>query len=90
MRGKINVFYKLTCNLIWQAQSCKTSFKYKKECCFHIVEVALFVGKYTTFMNENDVNIFRKYNYCVTHYTSTYYKTYCFAFQKWLFCTVKA
>ena len=41
-------------------------------------------------MNENDVNIFRKYNYRVTHYTSVYYKTYCFAFQKRLFCTVKA
>ena len=38
----------------------------------------------------NSVNIFHKHNYCITNSASTYYKTYCFAFQKRLFCTVKA
>ena len=36
------------------------------------------------------VNIFHKHNYCIIHYVSTYYKTYCFTFQKRLFCNVKA
>ncbi|ATV26195.1 hypothetical protein CTM62_05370 [Prevotella intermedia] len=36
------------------------------------------------------VNIFHKHNYRVTVLLSTYCKTYCFAFQKRLFCTVKA
>ncbi len=36
------------------------------------------------------VNIFQKRGSCVTRYASMYYKTYCFAFQKRLFCTVKA
>ena len=36
------------------------------------------------------VNIFHKYNYCVTVFLSAHYKTYCFAFQKRRFCTVKA
>ncbi len=68
----------------------RLGFKYKKECCFHIVEVALFVSEYTTFIDEINVNIFRKRSYCVTHYTSTHYKTYCLAFQNRRFCTVKA
>ncbi|PJI27918.1 hypothetical protein CTM58_07480 [Prevotella intermedia] len=36
------------------------------------------------------VNIFHKYNHCITTLLSTLYKTYCFTFQKRLFCTVKA
>ena len=36
------------------------------------------------------VNIFHKRIYCVTRYLSMVCKTYCFAFQKRLFCTVKA
>ena len=40
--------------------------------------------------DNKDVNIFHKHNYCITRSTSTHYKTYCFAFQKWLFYTVKA
>ena len=36
------------------------------------------------------VNIFHKHSYCVTVLLSVYYKTYCFAFQKRRFCTVKA
>ena len=39
---------------------------------------------------ERHVNIFHKHNYCITIYMSVVYKTYCFAFQKRLFCTVKA
>ena len=39
---------------------------------------------------DRGVNIFRKYNYCITTCISTLCKTYCFAFQKRLFCTVKA
>ena len=35
------------------------------------------------------VNIFHKRNYCVTTSLSAYCKTYCFAFQKRLFCKVK-
>ncbi|APW31335.1 hypothetical protein BWX39_00930 [Prevotella intermedia ATCC 25611 = DSM 20706] len=40
--------------------------------------------------DNRGVNIFRKRNYRVTALSSTHYKTYCFAFQKRLFCTVKA
>ncbi|PDP67389.1 hypothetical protein CLI70_11430 [Prevotella intermedia] len=36
------------------------------------------------------VNIFHKRNYNVTTSLSAHCKTYCFAFQKRLFCTVKA
>ncbi|OWP30824.1 hypothetical protein CBG57_06560 [Prevotella nigrescens] len=36
------------------------------------------------------VNIFHKHNYHVIHLLSMRCKTYCFAFQKRLFCTVKA
>ena len=36
------------------------------------------------------VNIFHKRNCCVTILLPVYYKTYCFAFQKRRFCTVKA
>ncbi|PDP82981.1 hypothetical protein CLI69_01950 [Prevotella intermedia] len=36
------------------------------------------------------VNIFRKRVYCVIVSLSMCYKTCCFAFQKRLFCTVKA
>ena len=35
------------------------------------------------------VNIFQKSGDCVTVYLSIHYKTYCFAFQKRLFCNVK-
>ncbi len=40
--------------------------------------------------NNKSVNIFRKNSYHITLSVSTYYKTYCFAFQKRRFCTVKA
>ena len=40
--------------------------------------------------DNKPVNIFSQDNYCVTFCLSAYYKTYCFAFQKRLFCTVKA
>ena len=36
------------------------------------------------------VNIFHKYSYHLTILLSVHYKTYCFAFQKRRFCTVKA
>jgi len=36
------------------------------------------------------VNLFHKRNYCLTCCLSRYCKTYCFAFQKRLFYTVKA
>ncbi len=39
---------------------------------------------------EKCVNIFRKHIYRITALLSTYCKTYCFAFQKRRFCTVKA
>ncbi|APW35049.1 hypothetical protein BWX40_01290 [Prevotella intermedia] len=39
---------------------------------------------------ENNVKNFSKHIYHVTSSLSTHYKTYCFAFQKRLFCTVKA
>ncbi|ATV26532.1 hypothetical protein CTM62_07255 [Prevotella intermedia] len=39
---------------------------------------------------ENAVNIFRKCNCRITPLLSMRCKTYCFAFQKRLFCTVKA
>ncbi|AFJ08912.1 hypothetical protein PIN17_A0733 [Prevotella intermedia 17] len=40
--------------------------------------------------DNKGVNIFQKHNYGIILYTSACYKTYCFAFQKRLFCTVKA
>ena len=40
--------------------------------------------------DKESVNIFSKIIHWVTHYLSTLYKTYCFAFQKRLFCTAKA
>ena len=39
---------------------------------------------------DKSVNIFYKGTYSVTISLSMRCKTYCFAFQKWLFCTVKA
>ena len=41
-------------------------------------------------VRQNAVNIFYTRNYRITDYTPTLYKTYCFAFQKRRFCTVKA
>ena len=49
-----------------------------------------FTLSYERKENNKGINIFHKYNYCVTLYLSVYCKTYCFAFQKRLFCTVKA
>ena len=49
-----------------------------------------FTSFYEREENNKCVNIFRKHNYCVTLYPSVYCKTYCFAFPKRLFCTVKA
>ncbi|PJF01222.1 hypothetical protein CUB97_08280 [Prevotella intermedia] len=40
--------------------------------------------------SDNYVKIFYKYISRVTNSLSTLYKTYCFAFQKRRFCTVKA
>jgi len=40
--------------------------------------------------NKSCVNIFRKHIYRIITLLSTHYKTYCFAFQKRRFCTVKA
>ena len=70
-------------------------FEILKSCCTKSVVKLGYYIEYvgiTCFMVEknNSVNIFRKYNYCITCYASAYYKTYCFAFQKRLFCTVKA
>ena len=39
---------------------------------------------------DKSVNIFYKEIYRVTISLSMRCETYCFAFQKWLFCTVKA
>ena len=50
-------------------------------------EITLF---YERKEGNKGVNIFHRYNYHVNRYASTPCKTYCFAFQKWLFCTVKA
>ena len=40
--------------------------------------------------NNKSVNIFRKSSYYITHSVSAHYKSYCFAFPKRRFCTVKA
>ena len=40
--------------------------------------------------NNKSVNIFRKNSYRITLSVSMHYKTYCFAFPKRRFCTVKA
>ena len=39
---------------------------------------------------DKSINIFYKETYRVTISLSMRCKTYCLAFQKWLFCTVKA
>ncbi len=41
-------------------------------------------------VDKKTVNIFHRSNCRITFCLSTYYKTYCFAFQKRRFCTVKA
>ncbi|ATV29525.1 hypothetical protein CTM63_09815 [Prevotella intermedia] len=46
----------------------------------------LYIGK----TGNKCVNIFHKHNYRITTCISKLCKTYCFAFQKRLFCTVKA
>ncbi|ATV52120.1 hypothetical protein CTM50_03050 [Prevotella intermedia] len=38
---------------------------------------------------NRSVNIFHKLRYCITISASAHYKTYCFAFQKRLFCNAK-
>ncbi|PDP68253.1 hypothetical protein CLI70_07040 [Prevotella intermedia] len=48
---------------------------------------ALFFRRKT---DDKIVNIFHKDNCCLTCSLPTFYKTYCFAFQKRRFCTVKA
>ena len=45
---------------------------------------------YIRVKGKNCVNIFRKHIYRITALLSTHCKTYCFAFQKRRFCTVKA
>ena len=52
-------------------------------------------SRYTESINRQkegnkNVNIFQQYIYFITHSLPTHYKTYCFAFQKRRFCTVKA
>ena len=44
----------------------------------------------TSVKGNKNVNIFHKQSYRATICLSTHYKTYCFTFQKRLFCTVKA
>ncbi|PDP81739.1 hypothetical protein CLI69_07715 [Prevotella intermedia] len=44
----------------------------------------------TSVKSNKVVNIFHKQFYYTTLCLSKHYKTYCFAFQKRLFCTVKA
>ncbi len=43
----------------------------------------------TSVKGSKNVNIFHKQSYYTTLCLSAHYKTYCFAFQKRLFCTVK-
>ena len=45
---------------------------------------------YSRKKGDNCVNIFHKQSYHITNCISRLYKTYCFAFQKRRFCTVKA
>ncbi|PIK16769.1 hypothetical protein CTI16_11225 [Prevotella intermedia] len=40
--------------------------------------------------DNKSVKIFYKHKYCITFSLSTLCKTYCFAFQKRRFCTIKA
>ncbi|PJI27353.1 hypothetical protein CTM58_04155 [Prevotella intermedia] len=40
--------------------------------------------------DDKTVNIFHKSSHCLTCSLPAFYKTYCFAFQKRRFCTVKA
>ena len=59
-------------------------------CCGTIQKSSKGNLLYTRKKDESRVNIFHKHNYYITTYISTLYKTYCFAFQKRRFCTVKA
>ncbi|ATV29465.1 hypothetical protein CTM63_09450 [Prevotella intermedia] len=60
----------------------------KKTVAYPILCYGLFV--YRQKAGSKSVNIFHKYNYHITALLPTLYKTYCFAFQKRRFCTVKA
>ena len=59
-------------------------------CCGTIQKSSKDNLLYAQKKDDNCVNIFHKRNYRITTYISTLYKTYCFAFQKRRFCTVKA
>ena len=59
-------------------------------CCGTIQKSSKDNLLYAQKKDDNCVNIFHKHNYCITAYISALYKTYCFAFQKRRFCTVKA
>ncbi|PDP67469.1 hypothetical protein CLI70_10990 [Prevotella intermedia] len=53
-------------------------------------KISCNVAYYISGNGERRVNIFHKHGCCITIYMSAFYKTYCFAFQKRLFCAVKA
>ena len=50
------------------------------------LDTLLYIGG----KRNKDLNIFHKHIFRLTHSLSTHCKTYCFAFQKRRFCTVKA
>ncbi|ATV31769.1 hypothetical protein CTM45_09935 [Prevotella intermedia] len=60
----------------------------KKTVAYPILCYGLFVYRQKT--GSKSVNIFHNHNYHITTCISTPCKTYCFAFQKRRFCTVKA
>ncbi|PJI19244.1 hypothetical protein CTM53_11920 [Prevotella intermedia] len=59
-------------------------------CCLAILKKQKYFLSNKWKDDENCVNIFHKHIYRITALLSTHYKTYCFAFQKRRFCTVKA
>ncbi|SUB95858.1 Uncharacterised protein [Prevotella intermedia] len=72
---------------MWQADS--FSFLHSKA-LFRCLQYCPCKPFYMAKKDDRDVNIFHKYNYSITTCISIRCKTYCFAFQKRLFCTVKA
>ena len=69
-------------------------FSYLQKDYQYLLWIAIQLRPYSSFYKRKTdyktVNIFRKHSYRLTISLSTHCKTYCFAFQKRLFCTVKA
>ncbi|EGQ14487.1 hypothetical protein HMPREF9419_1367 [Prevotella nigrescens ATCC 33563] len=67
-----------------------TTFLKSCYCCSPILKTQQYFLSYKQEKDGKCVKIYCKRNYHATTLLSTFCKIYCFAFQKRLFCTVKA